>query len=155
MIKDIKSLKQFFAFGLLAILLIGVVGLVVAPLTAPMLNFSVVQVENTKSIVIILSLVLVPYAFYLHNRKVTEMNETKDVDERYALYIKGFRLKLILLVVVSAIAVIAYILTEHFAFLYIFLLALMAYLLNIPSGEKIENLLLPPDEEDTEFEDSE
>ena len=60
MMKNIKSLKQFFALGLLSILLFGLVGLVVAPLTAPLLKLSIVQVENTKSIDVILSLGLVP-----------------------------------------------------------------------------------------------
>lgn len=70
MMKNIKSLKQFFALGLLSILLFGLVGLVVAPLTAPLLKFSIVQVENTKSIVVLLALGLVPLAFYLHNKSL-------------------------------------------------------------------------------------
>lgn len=155
MMKNIKSLKQFFALGLLFILLFGLVGLVVAPLTAPLLKFSIVQVEYTKSIVVLLALGLVPLAFYLHNKKLAQMNDVKNPDERFLLYMKGFRQKLMLLVLVSVIAVIAYILTKHSAFLYILLLALVAYLLNIPSGEKIEDLLLPPVEEETESEDTE
>lgn len=63
------------------------------------------------------------------------------MDTKFALYKSGFIAKMVVLSSINLLSVISFMFSRNSSFLYIVLILFVAYLLNIPSKEKIEELL--------------
>lgn len=128
----------FWAVFVLQII-IALIGIILAPMVSSASALAPEGAENLKTIIILMVLGAVPLAFALEGRKKKLIKG--DMDTKFALYKSGFIAKIVVLSSMNLLSVISFMFSRNSSFLYIVLILFVAYLLNIPSKEKIEELL--------------
>ena len=141
--KSVQSLQIIYwaIFG--AMVAFTVVAVVLAPRFAGLAALAQHQIETLKSVIIILALAGIPSGFIFHNRKVRRIPVDIDWKGKMKLYRNSFIFKIALLESLAILSLIGFLLSVNMSFLYIALLLLVTYLLNIPTREKIELELDP------------
>lgn len=140
-IDSIKSLKMLFWAVFVLQIIIALIGIILAPMVSSAAALTAEGAENFKTIIILMVLGAVPLAFALEGRKKKLIKGDMDMDTKFALYKSGFIAKMVVLSSINLLSVISFMFSRNSSFLYIVLILFVAYLLNIPSKEKIEELL--------------
>jgi hypothetical protein len=135
--KSVKSLKLIYWAVFAGMVVFTLVAVVLAPRFAGVAALPLHQIETLKSVIIILALAGIPSGFVFHTRKVRCIPADLDWASKMRLYRNSFIFKIALLESLAILSLIGFLLSVNMSFLYITLLLLVAYLLNIPTKEKI------------------
>jgi hypothetical protein len=135
--KSVQSLKLIYWAIFAAMVVFTLVAVVLAPRFAGVAALELHQIETLKSVIIILALAGIPSGFIFHTRKVRRIPANLDWAGKMRLYRNSFIFKIALLESLAILSLIGFLLSVNMSFLYITLLLLVAYLLNIPTREKI------------------
>ncbi|WP_088653317.1 hypothetical protein [Geofilum rhodophaeum] len=95
------------------------------------------QIELLKSVIILLALAGIPSGFVFHNRKVRRIPHEWSWPEKMRVYRNSFLFKVAVLDSLGFLALIGFLLSANTAFLYIWALILVAFLLNVPTYSKV------------------
>jgi hypothetical protein len=142
--KSVHDLQVIYWAIFAGMILFTIVAVVLAPRFAGMATLAPHQIETLKSVIIILALAGIPSGFVFHNRKVSRIPADMDWNGKMKLYRNSFIFKVALLESLALLSLIGFLLSVNMSFLYITLLLLVAYLLNVPNKEKIALELDPP-----------
>lgn len=148
--KSVNQIKIIFwtLFGLMALMLLMAVFIIKN--TGPLMDWSLSQRENLKSVILILSLGGIPASYFFHSKKIKHLNPDLPLQLKINQYKTSFLIKIITIEALSVLGILSYMLTADNTFLYIFALLLLAYLINRPTQngiiEEIESN--NPDESD-------
>lgn len=135
--KSVQSLKLIYWAIFAAMVVFTLVAVVLAPRFAGVAALELHQIETLKSVIIILALAGIPSGFIFHTRKVRRIPADLAWAGKMRLYRNSFIFKIALLESLAILSLIGFLLSVNMSFLYITLLLLVAYLLNIPTREKI------------------
>jgi len=135
--KKVQSLQLIYWAIFLGMVVFTIVAVVLAPRFAGLAALELHQVETLKSVIIILALAGIPSGFVFHNRKVRRIPADLHWAGKMKLYRNSFIFKIALLESLALLSLIGFLLSVNMSFLYITLLLLVAYLLNVPTQEKI------------------
>jgi len=141
--KSVQSLQLIYWAIFVTMVLFTTVAIILAPRFAGVLALKHGDIETLKSIVIILALVGIPSGFIFHTRKVRRIPIDMDWQGKMRLYRNSFIFKIALLESLALLSLIGFLLSVNMSFLYITLLLMVAYLLNIPAENKIRCELDP------------
>lgn len=147
--KSVQSLKLIYWVIFATMVAFTIVAVVLAPRFAGVAALEPPLIETLKSVIIILALAGIPSGFIFHTRKVRHIPTDLDWGGKMKLYRNSFIFKIALLESLAILSLIGFLLSVNMSFLYITLLLLVAYLLNIPTRDKIAlelNPLGPMDE---------
>lgn len=95
------------------------------------------QLELLKSVIILLALAGIPAGFVFHNRKVRRIPHEWDWTAKMRMYRNSFLFKVAVLDSLGFLALIGFLLSANTAFLYIWALILVTFLLNVPTYSKV------------------
>ncbi|GAO28167.1 hypothetical protein [Geofilum rubicundum] len=135
--KSVQALQLIYWAIFAAMVLFTIVAVALAPRFAGVAALAPHQIETLKSVIILLALAGIPSGFVFHNRKVRRIPADMDWKGKMKLYRNSFIFKVALLESLALLSLIGFLLSVNMSFLYITLLLLVAYLLNVPTKEKI------------------
>lgn len=135
--KSVQSLKLIYWTIFATMVAFTIVAVVLAPRFAGVMALPLHQIETLKSVIIILALAGIPSGFVFHTRKVRRIPVDMDWAGKLKLYRNSFIIKIALLESLAFLSLMGFLLSVNMSFLYITLLLLVAYLMNIPTKEKI------------------
>jgi hypothetical protein len=146
--KSVNQIKTIFwtLFGLMIVMLFMAVFIIKN--TGPLIDWNLVQRENLKSVILILSLGGIPASYFFHSKKIKHLNPDLPLQLKINQYKISFLIKIITLEALSVLGILSYMLTADNTFLYIFALLFLAYLINRPTHNGIIEEIEPnkPDE---------
>lgn len=135
--KSVQALQLIYWAIFTGMVVFTIVAVVLAPRFAGLAALELHQIETLKSVIIILALAGIPSGFIFHTRKVRRIPADLNWAAKMKLYRNSFIFKIALLESLAILSLIGFLLSVNMSFLYITLLLLVAYLLNIPTKEKI------------------
>jgi hypothetical protein len=148
--KIIGQIKAIFWAILGAMGIILIVALVTVKNIGSVIDWTLTQKENLKSIILLLALGGIPASYFFHSKKVKHINPDLPVEKKLSQYKTSFFIKIVTLEALSILGLLAYMLTADNTFLYIFALLFLAYILNRPTKHNILNEIEPEEIEEPE-----
>jgi hypothetical protein len=148
--KIIGQIKAIFWAILGAMGIILIVALVTVKNIGSVIDWTLTQKENLKSIILLLALGGIPASYFFHSKKVKHINPDLPVEKKLTQYKTSFFIKIVTLEALSILGLLAYMLTADNTFLYIFALLFLAYILNRPTKHNILNEIEPEEIEEPE-----
>ncbi|ASB49646.1 hypothetical protein [Alkalitalea saponilacus] len=145
----LKQILLFYWFIFAALLVFAFIAISLGSKVSGVLDWSLQDVETLKSVIIILALGGIPAGFIFHNKKIKKLPQEMDMDNRIKQYRNSFFIKIVTFEALGIISLIGYLVSGDFAFVMIFALLFVAFLLNIPIKERIINELEPKNEEES------
>jgi hypothetical protein len=113
------------------------VAIVAAKITVPIIDWTASQRETLKSVIIILSLGGIPASYFFHNQKIKHIPTDKPLGEKIRQFKTSFFIKIATLESLAILGLLGYMLSLDTAFLYIFGLLFLAYIINRPTKRNI------------------
>jgi hypothetical protein len=145
--KTIRQIILIFWVLLGAMLAMLVIALMVVHNIGPVIEWTVSQKENLKSIILILALAGIPASYMFHGKKVKHIDQELPVHLKINQYRNSFFIKLVTLESLSVLGLIGFIFTADNTFLYVFSLLFLAYLINRPTKNNILAEIEPEENE--------
>ncbi|MFW6257775.1 MAG: hypothetical protein ACOC11_03220 [Prolixibacteraceae bacterium] len=145
-----RQIIILFRVLLAAMLLMFIVALMVVKNIGPVIEWTVSQKENLKSIILILSLGGIPASYYFHSQKIKHLAYDMPLQEKLIQFRSSFFIKIVTLEALSILGLIGYMLTADITFLYVFGLLFLAFLINRPTRRNILNELEPEESKENE-----
>ncbi|TCO09625.1 hypothetical protein [Natronoflexus pectinivorans] len=145
----LKQILLFYWFVFVALLVFAFIAVSVGSMVSGALDWSLQDVETLKSLIIILALGGIPAGFIFHNKKIKKLPADMAMNDRIKQYRNSFFIKIVTFEALGIISLIGYLVSGDFAFIMIFALLFVAFLLNIPIKERIINELEVKNEEDS------
>ncbi|MDR2927439.1 MAG: hypothetical protein LBV41_04470 [Cytophagaceae bacterium] len=99
------------------------------------------ELSTLKTVIIILAFGSIPATISLHARRMKKVPPAYPIDEKLRLYRNSYFLKTVTLEALKIIALIGYLLSSDKVFLIIFVILLVAFLINFPNRYKIHSEL--------------
>lgn len=147
--KSIKQVKIIFWALLIIMLIMATMALYITRQTGPIMDWSLSQKENLKSIILILALGGIPASYIFHSKKVKHINPELPMAQKVNQFKISYLIKIITLEALSVLGILSYIMTADNTFLYIFALLLVAYIINRPTKHGISEEIEPFTPEET------
>lgn len=145
--KTIRHIILIFWLLLGAMTAMLVIALVVIHNIGPIIEWTVSQKENLKSVILILALGGIPASYMFHSKKVKHIDPDLPLNLKVSQYRTSFFIKLVTLEALSVLGLIGYMFTADSTFLYVFSLLFLAYLINRPTKNNILNEIEPEETE--------
>lgn len=105
--------------------------------TGPLLDWTLSQRENLKSVILILSLGGIPASYFFHSQKVKHIISDLPMQTKINQFKISFLIKIITLEALAVLGILSFMITADNTFLYIFSLLFVAYLINRPTKNSI------------------
>lgn len=147
--KSIKQVKIIFWALLIIMLIMAAMALYITRQMGPIMDWSLSQKENLKSIILILALGGIPASYIFHSKKVKHINPELPMAQKVNQFKISYLIKIITLEALSVLGIISYMITADNTFLYIFALLLVAYIINRPTKHGITEEIEPFTPEET------
>ena len=145
--KIIRQIRILFWAILAAMAVMFFIALFTIKSIGPVIEWTTMQKENFKSIILILALGGIPASYFFHSKKVKHINKHLPFEEKLKQFKSSFFIKIVTLEALSILGLIGYMLTADKTFLYVFALLFIAYLINNPTKHKITNEIEPEETE--------
>jgi hypothetical protein len=107
------------------------------------LDWPLSQREMLKSVILILSLGGIPASYFFHTKKVKHIPCELALADKLKQFRSSFFIKIATLEALGFLALLSYLVTADFTFIYVFALLFIAYFINVPSKRSIINELEP------------
>jgi hypothetical protein len=135
--KSITQIKIIFwsLFSIMIIMLI--IAYFTIKATGPLLDWSLSQRENLKSIILILSLGGIPASYFFHSKKVKHILSEWPMQTKINQFKISFLIKIVTIEALAVLGILSFMITADNTFLYIFSLLFVAYLINRPTKNSI------------------
>lgn len=154
---QIKQMQVIYWSVFTLLLLVGVVSMLFAPKITPLIDWSVGEIEQFKTIVVLFTMLGVPGAFYLHNYQIKKIDKDAQFHTKVGIYKMGVFIKIIVIEVIGILSSVGFLITTETYFLYLYVIAFILYLYIMPISSKIHEALVVPefdyDEQEDEDED--
>ncbi len=156
---QIKQMQVIYWSVFTLLLLVGVVSILFAPKITPLIDWSVGEIEQFKTIVVLFTMLGVPGAFYLHNYQIKKIDKDAQFYTKVGIYKMGVFIKIIVIEVIGILSSVGFLITTETYFLYLYVIAFILYLYIMPISSKIHEALVVPEfdydeqEEEDEGED--
>ncbi len=116
----------------------------------PVQDWTLIQKENLKSVILILALAGIPASYFFHSKKIKHLDPELPMNEKLRQFKNSFFIKLATLEALSILGLIGYMLSADNTFLYVFALLFLAYIINRPNKNSILKEIEPEETEETE-----
>ncbi|WP_010664533.1 hypothetical protein [Marinilabilia salmonicolor] len=148
--KSIKQIKIIFWALLIIMLIMAAMAFYVTRQTGPLMDWTLSQKENLKSIILILALGGIPASYIFHSKKVKHIDPELPMAQKVNQFKISYLIKIITLEALSVLGILSYMITADNTFLYIFALLFVAYLINRPTKNGITEEIEPYIPEETD-----
>ncbi|WP_462317448.1 hypothetical protein [Marinilabilia sp.] len=141
--KIIRQIRILFWAILSAMAVMLLIALFIVQNIGPVIEWTITQKENFKSVILILALGGVPASYFFHSKKIKHLNTELPFEEKLKQFKNSFFIKIVTLEALSILGLIGYMLTADNTFLYVFALLFIAYLINRPTRNNIISEIEP------------
>lgn len=145
--KIIRQIRILFWVILSAMAVMFLIALFIVKNLGPVIEWTLTQKENFKSVILILALGGIPASYFFHSKKVKHIRSDLPFEEKLRQFKNSFFIKIVTLEALSVLGLIGYMLTADNTFLYVFALLFIAYLINRPTKSNIINEIEPEETE--------
>ncbi|PWD99923.1 hypothetical protein [Marinilabilia rubra] len=145
--KIIRQIRFLFWGILLAMAAMFFIALFTVKNIGPVIEWTLVQKENFKSVILILALGGIPASYFFHSKKIKHIDSELPFEEKLKQFKSSFFIKIVTLEALAILGLIGYMLTADNTFLYVFALLFLAYLINRPTKNNITNEIEPEETE--------
>lgn len=145
--KIIRQIRLLFWGILLAMVAMFFIAFFAVKNIGPVIDWTLTQKENLKSVILILALAGIPASYIFHSKKIRHINVELPFEEKLKQFRSSFFIKIVTLEALSILGLIGYMLTADNTFLYVFALLFLAYLINRPTKNSISSEIEPEENE--------
>lgn len=151
---QIKQMQIIYWTVFVFLVLGGAISLLLAPKVSQVVSWSASDVEQFKAIIIILAMVGVPGAFYMHKKRIQKIDKEMPFHNKIAHYKMGFTIKMIVIEAFAILSAVGFLVTFQNYFLYLYAMAFVLYLYIMPQSSKIhQEIIIPEFEYEEELEE--
>jgi hypothetical protein len=135
--KQLKQIRIIFFAILLGLLMFCAGAIVLVSVRGVLMPLAPTQTQYIETLIIILAFVGIPSAHFFHKKKTEHINPQWDLLSKLSRYRVSFFIKMATFEGISLVSLLTYVMSGNNTFLIIFVILVIAILINYPTKSRI------------------